>query len=251
MQSELSGARRLLESCLPPQWHVGPVRVHYVYEPMREIGGDLLFVYPPAESEVNGRASVVVLDVSGHGIAAALTVSRLVGELERIFGENSAASPAEVMQALNRYASLTLMRHSMFVTGVCLRTDVDAGTLEWANAGHPPALLRRAAGAIESLNPTTYVLGVVDGGEFGTDVGRTVFERGDSVIAYTDGASEAAAPDGQMLGIEGVERLVRELCTPNEASDWASALADRVCSHRSGPPLDDTLLVVVSRPAEL
>jgi len=250
MQSELSGARRLLESCLPPEWRAGPVRVHYVYEPMREIGGDLLFVHPSAELEVNGVASVVVLDVSGHGIAAALTVSRLVGELERIFGENPAASPSEVLQSLNRYASLTLMRHAMFVTGMCLRADVKAGTLEWANAGHPPALLRRAGGAIESLDPTTYVLGVVDSGEFGTDVGRTTFERGDSVIAYTDGASEAAAPDGQMLGTEGVERLVRELRTSSQTSDWASALADRVCSHRSGPPLDDTLLVVVSRPAE-
>lgn len=146
MQSELSGARRLLESCLPPQWHVGPVRVHYVYEPMREIGGDLLFVYPPAESEVNGRASVVVLDVSGHGIAAALTVSRLVGELERIFGENSAASPAEVMQALNRYASLTLMRHSMFVTGVCLhrrgRRDLGMGQCRTSTRSAPPCCRR-------------------------------------------------------------------------------------------------------------
>ena len=88
----------------------GPVRLNYVYEPMRQIGGDLLFVHPPPDAmrDGSGTFSAVILDVTGHGIAAALTVNRLVGELERLFSENAAASPGDVLRGLNRYVTVTL-----------------------------------------------------------------------------------------------------------------------------------------------
>ena len=99
LRKELDGAKRIHESSLPPIYPAGPLRLSYVYEPMSQIGGDLIFVHPKppkkpyhfdraARAAPLPRHTMVLLDVTGHGVAAALTVNRLVGELERIFAEN-------------------------------------------------------------------------------------------------------------------------------------------------------------------
>src|SRR5262249_4586108 len=106
LQHDLSDARRVHEALLPAARSHGPVRFHYIYEPMRQIGGDLLFVFPPShlhEAEGVQSLSLVVLDVTGHGIAAALTVNRIVGELERLFIDDPDAPPGKALAALNRY----------------------------------------------------------------------------------------------------------------------------------------------------
>src|SRR6185295_15808135 len=99
---------------------------HYVYEPMRQIGGDLLFVFPPSHQHQDdgvGALSLVVLDVTGHGIAAALTVNRIVGELERLFIDDPDAPPGKALAVLNRYVFSTLSKHDHYVTAICLRVD--------------------------------------------------------------------------------------------------------------------------------
>ena len=258
LQNELTSARRVHESCLPPPLPAeGPVRLSYVYEPMRQIGGDLLFVHPMPGRDApsaTGAVSAVVLDVTGHGIPAALTVNRLVGELERVFAEDPGASPGRVLAALNRYVTLTLARHEMFATALCVRADASAegGVVEWANGGHPPAYLRRAGpgGAVEALEPTAPMLGVVDGEDFDPAPRRLPFGAGDVVVAYTDGASEAAGRDGAQLGTAGVLRLVARTSSDGLPPErWPGEILRRVCEHRGvgAAPDDDTLIVALAR----
>lgn len=266
LQTELGGARRLLEACLPPPLDRGPVRFDYAYEPMRQIGGDLLFIHPPldgsTEPQPPARAlSAIVLDVTGHGISAALTVSRFVGELERLFAERPDASPADVLRDLNHYVLLTLARHSIFATAICLRLDPARDELEWASGGHPAAFLCHTANdngdphappRIEPLECTGPMLGILDGDAFELETCRLPFAPGDVVVAYTDGASEAADPQGRQLGIRGVEDFIRQaaqtLSVPPR--EWPGRLLRGVTAHRQSPPRDDTLLVALYRPAD-
>lgn len=266
LQTELGGARRLLEACLPPPLERGPVRFDYAYEPMRQIGGDLLFIHPPiggsTEPQPPGRAlNAIVLDVTGHGIAAALTVSRFVGELERLFAECPDASPADVLRDLNHYVLLTLARHSIFATAICLRVDTARGELEWASGGHPAAFLCHttydngrpgAPPRIEPMECTGPMLGILGGDAFELETCRLPFAPGDVVVAYTDGASEATDPQGQQLGIRGVEAFIRQaaetLSVPPR--EWPERLLRGVTAHRQAPPRDDTLLVALYRPAD-
>jgi serine phosphatase RsbU (regulator of sigma subunit) len=244
LQSELASARRLHEALMPPEKRDGPVRLHYAYEPMRQIGGDLLFVHPLSGGQT--AISVVVLDVTGHGIPAALTVNRLVGELERLFAESPDASPSSILRSLNRYVSLTLAHHSIFATALCLHLDTTTGTLRWANGGHPPAFIRRTDGTLESLDPSAPLLGILDTEEFDADTPPATLHPGDVLFAYTDGVCEAADPDGRQLGIDGTRRLLEDVCgngTP--CKQWPRLLLDRVLSYRQSPVEDDTLVVAI------
>lgn len=261
MRQELTDARRIHEALFPTAIDEGPVRFDFRYQPMRQIGGDFLYVHrfpgvPGKDAGGPGAAiadaeplSIVIIDVTGHGIPAALTVNRLHGELERLYGENPDIAPGDVLTALNRYVHLTLATHSVYATAVCLRIEPTADRLEWASGGHPPAFLRTVDGRIDRLDSTAFVLGACHGADFKSNQQSTRFGPGDTLVLYTDGATEARDARGQMLRVEGLQRIVAGL-SPREvaAGGWASAVLDNVDRHRFGPPADDTLVVEVWRP---
>lgn len=255
MKRELLDARRLHESLFPAQLDGGPVSVRYSYEPMREIGGD--FLYTKREGDV---AHIVLIDVTGHGVGAALTVNRLHGELERRYGIEHDPSPESVLAGLNEYLHFALASHSVYATALCIRVNSHAGTIEHASAGHPPAFLRTADGRMDRLESTTLVLGVVHPDDFEANPERNEFMRGDALIAYTDGATEAVTASGKMIRVDGLERIAMKTAprstpsgvasraghSPNE--QWCDALLSEVERLRMGPTLDDTLVVEVRRP---
>ncbi|MCC6428570.1 MAG: serine/threonine-protein phosphatase [Phycisphaerales bacterium] len=247
VRRELVDARRIHESLFPPPRPTGHLRFTYEYEPMRQIGGDYLYAnwFGPAH-EKDRTLSVVLMDVTGHGIPAALTVNRLHGELERVFAEDPEILPGEVLRLLNRYVHLTLATHSVFVTALCLKVDTRHNTVQYASGGHPPAFIRTVDGKIHELSSTTYVLGACGGEEFDSEQKTLRFGPGDALIAYTDGAIEARNRMGKMMGIKGVQQLVAFGNTQPHGS-WCRTLRHAVESHRYGPPADDTLVVEIAR----
>lgn len=251
MKQELSAARTIHESLFPKALDSGPVRFDYRYEPMRQIGGDYLYVRTTAAP---GRAlpltNIAIIDVTGHGIGAALTVNRLHGEIDRQFGENPAAAPGEILTGLNKYLHHTLATHSVYATALIVQIDPNSSTLTWASAGHPPAFLRTIDGRIDRVESTTFVLGACHGDDFQHDQRLTRFAEGDTLIAYTDGAIEARNAAGKMLNVAGMERLVASLA-PDADGGWSSAILRSVDQFRNGPPEDDTLVVEIWRPVTL
>jgi len=244
----LVDARRIHEALFPPVIEDGPIRFSYRYEPMHLIGGDYLHASRPhARADGWDPLSVVIMDVTGHGIPAALTVNRLHGELTRLFAENPAIAPGDVLCDLNRYVHLTLATHSVYVTALCLRLDPASDTLEYASGGHPPAFLRGVDGTIQELESTALVLGATPAGEFECGSVTLAFAPGDALIAYTDGATEARNRSGRMLTVDGIRRVVASH-DPRAATDWPSELLRVVEAHRYGPPADDTLVVSIARP---
>lgn len=245
---ELTDARKIHESLFPKPLASGEIHFHYLYEPMRQIGGDYLFVaMSPTDDGRGEMLSFVVVDVTGHGIPAALTVNRLHGELSRLFAEDPGIRPGDVLRLLNRYVHLTLANHSVYVTAVCGRIDPKKGVLEYASGGHPTAFLRAVDGTVEELQSTALVLGACPDAEFEPEPRELRFGPGDSLIAYTDGALEAKDKDGRMLGTKGMQRIVgsRSHCP---SGSWPQVILGVVEQHRHGPPADDTLVIEVFRP---
>ena len=251
MKRELSEARRIHEELFPPPIEEGPVRFRYLYEPMRQIGGDYLFARTVVREEgAEPALDLILVDVTGHGLTAALTVNRLAGEIEREFGEAPDASPGEILQGLNAYLHLTLARHSVYATALCIRFDPNDNSLRWASAGHPPAFLCTADGRLDRLDSTTLLLGAARKSDFYPNEQKTRFGRGDVLLAYTDGATEATNADGRMLRVDGLQNLIYRAATAGGAGSIAEAVVRDVETWRSGPAQDDTLVVEVSRAAE-
>ncbi|MDX2119413.1 MAG: PP2C family protein-serine/threonine phosphatase [Planctomycetota bacterium] len=251
IRRELVDARRIHEALFPQPISTGPVRFHYEYEPMRQIGGDFLFAHSSGPANHN-RFSMVLIDVTGHGIAAALTVNRMHGELERLFAEHPNLAPGNVLKLLNRYVHLTLARHSVYATVFCVRIDPEKGELEYASGGHPPAFLRGVDGTVQELHSTSFVLGACGDDDFQPAPETHKFGPGDVLVCYTDGATEARAASGRMFGVEGLQRLLAghnpEIAASEPDGSWARLLLSAVDNHRAGPPSDDTLLIEIARP---
>ncbi len=246
MRRELVDARRIHESLFPRPHHTGPVRFDYRYEPMRQIGGDYLYASFAGSAGREERFNVVLVDVTGHGIPAALTVNRLSGEVERLYAESPDARPGDVLRALNRYVHLTMASHSVYATAVCFAIDLERDELEYASGGHPPAFLRRADARVEQLDSTTFVLGACADADFNPEPRTQPFGPGDVLIACTDGAMECRNESGRMLGVMGLLRAVSS-GAPALDGGWSQAILSVVDRHRAGPPEDDTLIVEVAR----
>lgn len=245
---ELMDARRIHESLFPRPNAEGDIHYVYLYEPMRQIGGDYLFIsHAPTDDGRRQATSVVVIDVTGHGIPAALTVNRLHGELSRLFAEDPGIRPGDVLKLLNRYVHLTLATHSVYVTAVCMRVDPVKQTVEYASGGHPTVFLRAVDGTVQELPSTAFVLGACPDAEFDADPKTLRFGPGDSLIAYTDGALEAKDKDGRMIGTRGLQRVV---ATPSHcpSGSWPQIILNLVEQHRHGPPADDTLVIEIFHP---
>ncbi|MCB9847713.1 MAG: serine/threonine-protein phosphatase [Phycisphaeraceae bacterium] len=246
MKRELTDAQRIHEALFPKPIRQGRVHFDYLYEPMRQIGGDFLYTHRHGQGD-GAPLSVVIIDVTGHGIPAALTVNRLYGELQRLFAEDPDLTPGGALEAINRYVYLTMAEHSVFATALCLRVDPSRDTIEFANGGHPPAFLRSVDGRIDQLDSTTFVLGVVHDDVFTPGQRSIPFGPGDAMVAYTDGATEATDSAGRMLCIEGVRRVVAS-DHPEIQRSMSRALLEAVDNHRHGPIQDDTLVVEIRRP---
>jgi hypothetical protein len=250
LKAELTNARTIHESLFPRPCTHGPVRFSYVYEPMRQIGGDYLYACFTPGAGGQRALNIAVIDVTGHGIPAALTVNRLHGELERIFAEHPDAGPGDVLTLLNRYVHLTLATHSVYVTAVCFRVDPGTGKLEYASGGHPPAFLRAVDGTVEQLDSTTFVLGACAALDFRAEPRSLPFTPGDTLIAYTDGATEARDARGKFLGVKGIQKVIA-LSRPDLDGGWPSAILRTVEQHRQGPAADDTLVIEIVRPLDV
>ncbi len=238
LQQELKLARRIHERLFPEPSHSGPVRFAYSYEPARQIGGD----YVDVVTTPDGACTVVLLDVTGHGIAAALAVNRLHGEIKRTLAENAQATPCEIIMALNRYIRLTLADEYVFATAVALRVDPRTRSLTLCSAGHPAALVRRADRTVVQLEATTAMLGILDGESFAPGEHTTFLAPGDAVLAFTDGAIERYDSARKMLGIERLAKSFEQV--DGDAPDEIIARLRRdLSSFRALENDDDTLIL--------
>jgi hypothetical protein len=239
LRQEFTRARAIHESLFPSEYDDGYVRFQYTYQPMRELGGDFLHMHVGPE----GLVHLTLIDVTGHGLAAALTVNRIYGELERIRAEAPRARPGELLFLLNRYLRLTMVRHNIYATAVAVTLDPYVGEACWASAGHPPAYLRGANGVLRALESTTIVLGAVADDDFATDERSCELSPGDVIVIYTDGAFEARDRSGRQYGLERLHELLRGKPPPG---NWPQFICAAVERHQVGRAEDDVLVAALT-----
>jgi serine phosphatase RsbU (regulator of sigma subunit) len=242
VEEDLALAERIQRTLVPVPVRRSDLEIETVYRPMIGIGGD----YAHARVLDDG-ASLAVCDVTGHGIAASGVANRVHMELERLLG--TGASPLETLQEMNRFVYKQFAELGMYMTMVIGRLALPSRRLLWAAAGHPPALLwRKTAGGCERLQVSAPVLGLEPELRGGAVQEETEMAPGDRLVLYTDGLNEARDANGQLFGVERLEKILQERAQLPLA-EMTRALVAGVDAFREGPARDDIVLLAVGLPS--
>ncbi len=239
MRRELAQARALQMALFPKPVRAPHLEFDFTYMPANEVGGDFIH----ASVTESGRIDIVMMDVTGHGMASALTVARLSGELERLVAEDPDIAPGTVLRALNRYATLTLAKHSVYLTAVAIQVEPATGVIRYANAGHPPAWVRRGDGKVERFDSTTFLLGAVSDADFEDDEMEIVLTAADVLVLVTDGVHESIDRAGRQFGLQRLQDALGRTPAPER---WSAHLTQAV-EQWSGRIGDDDVLVATVR----
>jgi len=244
LHQELAVAREIQQGYLPTDFApLGDAgfelfaRVH----PARQVSGDLYDFFPLAD----GRLAFFVGDVSGKGMPAALFMVA-VRTLARHLAP-SAAGPAEALTRLND-ALAADNPSAMFVTLVYGIYDPRKGSVVLASGGHPKPLLRRADGRVEEVAIRNGRLLGYAPGDAGLSDAALALAPGETLVIYTDGFTEARAPDG--VTMFGVGRLAEALGGPRTAlplERCAEELKAAVERFTGSAELQDDLTVLMLR----
>lgn len=202
IRRELANAQRLQQGFLPAAPPEIPGYGFFdFYDPAKELGGDY-FTYVRLP---NGKFGIVVADVSGKGFSASLLVARLSAETPQLL--LTEGEPAAALARLNEVFCESRWE-DRFVTMVAAVLDPSIHEIEVANAGHPPAIVRRSDGKLDRAGEkvTGLPLGVLPGFSYRAE--KLQLAPGESVVMYTDGITEAMNERNEVYGFERLERFL-------------------------------------------
>ncbi|HEV7406422.1 MAG TPA: fused response regulator/phosphatase [Chthoniobacteraceae bacterium] len=249
MQEELAMARELQSGMLPRRFPVFPatarpeesaLRFEYRYSTTAQLGGDFFDVFAVSES----AAAVLICDVMGHGVRAALVTAILRGLLEEV--KPLAHEPGSFLHQLNQglHSILKQTGTPLFATAFYLVVDIARGELRFANAGHPAAYhLRRSLGRLELLATAkpSPALGIFPETKYESQ--SRPYAAGEMVMLFTDGLFEVEGSDGKLQTKEQLQAAVaRRLHLP--AAQLLDEVVAEVKAYAANADFEDDMCLV-------
>jgi PAS domain S-box-containing protein len=238
IQEDLTLAARVQQSLAPKSLVWGGVRVETFYHPVRTIGGDFGLVSSLDDHYLN----LLVCDVSGHGIGSALVANRIYTEMMTQLRAGSALDT--MLTQLNRFVMHNIGSSVFFFTVAAARIDRPGRRMVFAGAGHPPAMIAHNGAEPRLLESRSMVLGALPDAVDAEATLDVDLDSGDRVVLYTDGITDVFNSRGEMLGVGGVQKIVRET-SRLPFNEMKKGILDSVAEWREGPPTDDVSLVLV------
>jgi sigma-B regulation protein RsbU (phosphoserine phosphatase) len=234
-------ARQIHRSLLPAcETQFATVETAGVTHSAEKIGGDCYDYLPFAD----GSLGILIADVSGHGVAAAMYMAAVRGALHSEAQRTS--DPATLLKQTNGVLAATFDQAEMFATALLIRVSPDGREWSFSGAGHPAALCLRADGTVDTLESTATALGLFADTDFDTQTITLAPE--DRLVAFTDGFTEARSGAGRMYGVDRLQSVALASVDGTAAELRNSLLADleRHTDHRG---MADDVTLVVAHPA--
>jgi sigma-B regulation protein RsbU (phosphoserine phosphatase) len=232
---DMEFARTVQESFLPQsEPEVQSYKFSSHYTPALEVGGDF---YDFIRLD-KGHTGIVIGDVSGKGVPAALYMAKLGSDMRTLaFTEQS---PAEALIKLNDLLAAR-SRRGMFATLLYIELDSQAGIFTISNAGHLPPIIKKTNGSLVKLATAGGApLGMLAGMKYGQETAKIM--PGDTVILYTDGVVEAMNAKEELYGYDRLEALVRK--SPSTPNELKMAIIDDVNRFTGLSPQHDDMTLV-------
>jgi serine phosphatase RsbU (regulator of sigma subunit) len=207
MKRDLEIAREIQTWLVPSQApEVAGANIAFATRPQNSVAGDYYDAFYPNPEE-RERLMVVIADVAGKSVPAALLMATLQASLRTIAGENAAL--ADLVARLNRYACAHSLNGLRFTTAVLSEYNPTSRRLTYVNAGHNAPILRRANGTLETLDVGGLPLGIRTDRNYET--ASLELKPGDALIFFTDGVVEAFNESGEEFGNERWLSAIRNL----------------------------------------
>jgi len=237
LERELQLARDVQSAFLPSREPATPGYdfFHY-YRAAHQIGGDYFdYIELP-----DGRLAVIVADVVGHGIAAAMLMAKLSAEVRFCL----ASEPDAVIAATRLNTRLLGMNLNRFVTFISVTLDPTTNQVKIVNAGHPPPIYRKPDGSVElpSRSTSGLPLGILDRGY---ELCTIDLQLGESLTLFTDGIDEAMSSDGKQFSIERMTELVSQ--SSGSPAEIGESILQSVREHMGDHQQDDDMCLVCLR----
>ena len=242
MKRDLEIAREIQTWLVPSQApEVAGADIAFATRPQNSVAGDYYDAFYP-DPENKERLVVVIADVAGKSVPAALLMATLQASLRTIAGEG--VPVAELATRLNRYAAAYSLDGRRFTTAVLCEYEPATRRLTYVNAGHNPPIVRRANGAFESLETGGLPLGIKIGAEYQT--ATLELRPGDALILFTDGVVEAFNESGEEFGNSRWLGAIRNLPDWN-AQETLQLLMKRVDEFVGATRQSDDITCLVFR----
>lgn len=231
---DLAQARTIQNALVPERVRdFGNSRVNLLLRPCGHVGGDLVGMFSPNETQM----AFYNIDVSGHGITSAMMTARLAGYLSPTHMDQNVGirnrsgrfdrlqEPAVVARILN--ARLTAYAGvSEYFTMAYATVNIDRGHVRFVQAGHPPLLLLRANGTARFVGSGGMPIGLLPKVSF--EQYDLFLSPGDRLLLFSDGFTEAVRPDGSMLENEGFLDLVESCRTITDGTEFLEQLYSKL-----------------------
>jgi sigma-B regulation protein RsbU (phosphoserine phosphatase) len=198
LEQELNIARDIQQALLPHGFHDFPYfAVTGIHTPCQAVGGDYFDIFPLSDD----RTAVLVADVSGKGLGAALLSTMLQGAL---FGMTPGTDPVQVFKRINRF----LCEHTevgRYATIFFSMLDRN-GQLVFINAGHPSPLILRRGEVTELLTEGSFPVGLIPEANYTSETVN--LQPSDTLILFSDGVTEAMDPEEQLYGVSRLQKVL-------------------------------------------
>jgi serine phosphatase RsbU (regulator of sigma subunit) len=243
IEAELALGRRLQRSFVPlvaPEVSGWALASHY--EAAREVGGDFFDAFAPRDRR--RELAIVMADVTGKGIAAALLMAFARPLIHAAI--DHARRPAVALERTNRIL-VEERRAALFITALCCYVDTRSGSLVVANAGHePPLIIRDGTMSLDEVAVGGPLLGAFP--SIALDEARVTLAPGDTLVLYTDGVTDARAADGTRFGDDRFRDVLRDAASAGaSARELVDTVVRSVRDFTAGEPAADDLTIVVAR----
>ncbi|MDD2710277.1 MAG: SpoIIE family protein phosphatase [Verrucomicrobiae bacterium] len=208
-----------------------------IIKPASHLGGDFYDIFDLGD----GRWGVMIADVSGKGVSAAILMATARAYLHAFAREG--AAPGEVLRKMNIALSRDFSE-GRFLTATYLIVDLPARRIQMSGAGHHPVFLLKPEQQVVCLPSDDIPLGIVMDGRFSETTTR--LEQGTTILFYTDGLVEAASPEGRFFGAERMLPALKQM-SANSANEVISQLLAEVKDWTREKSLTDDLTILAVR----
>jgi sigma-B regulation protein RsbU (phosphoserine phosphatase) len=243
LECELRAAQVFQQSLLPDRTaSLNGFEISFLYEPCDELGGDFCDYVLQDDAPV----AILVSDVSGHGAPSAMITGMVKQAFHAAVQEEFA--PTAILERI--VAASRLFPDGKYVTATAVRFRPASMVLEYANAGHPPGLLLSHDGSVVPLEPSAPMIHPALP-EWHCELRALPMEKGDQLLLYTDGLTEAQNGDGDDFGFERLVALASPFAGPISveagSANLLTTLRQELARFAGGRPLDDDLTLALVR----